>query len=146
MELPVLKEMVEEFQCPGCTLGSNTKCGSFVPNSDGMGAMCNNHSAGTFMGGIGCIQLGLPKGFCRVRKPSLIGTKNYTNIRLHDKPETYQPDHLNVAVWAMEKDGYLFVRTYSPRIDATFVDVIKGGKLDLVPNAVNVGEFIDQID
>lgn len=46
----------------------------------------------------------------------------------------------------MEQDGHLFVRTYSPRIDATFVDVIKGGTLALVPDAVNVGDFIGEID
>lgn len=52
----------------------------------------------------------------------------------------------NVAVWAMERDGFLFVRTYMPRVDVTVVDVIEGGTLALVPDAVNVGEFVDEID
>lgn len=147
MELPVLKAMVEEFQCPGCTIGYDTNCGKFRPGDAFGGRQCTSHSAGTIVPGVGFVQLGLPKGFNRITKPFRVpGDGNYTNVRLHDSPATYQPDRLNVAVWAMEVDGHLFVRTYNPRVDATFVDVIKGGTLALVPGAINVGEFIDEID
>lgn len=53
---------------------------------------------------------------------------------------------LNVAVWAMEHEGALFVRTYSPRVDAGTVDVIPGGTLAMAPGAINVAEFADEID
>lgn len=53
---------------------------------------------------------------------------------------------MNVAVWAMEKDGFLFVRTYIPRINVGFVDVVDGGTMDMVPNAINASEFYEDID
>ena len=46
----------------------------------------------------------------------------------------------------MEKDGFLFVRTYCPRTNVNFIGVIESGALKLVPDAVDVAEFIDEID
>lgn len=46
----------------------------------------------------------------------------------------------------MELDGYLFVRTVSPRTARIFTDVIEGGTLAMAPGAINVGEFYDEID
>jgi len=46
----------------------------------------------------------------------------------------------------MVKDGFLFVRTYSPRINHCSIDVIEAGDLDMVPEAIDVGKFIDEID
>ena len=63
---------------------------------------------------------------------------------------TYDEDEQIVrftdAGWAMMEDGYLFVRTYSPRLNRTFLDIVEGGTMELVPGAVNVGEFVEEID
>jgi hypothetical protein len=99
---------------------------------------------GTFILGISHIALGLPRGFCRPGPNE--GIKNKMAIRLWTDGKHPSWNNLNVAVWAMEKDGTLFVRTYSPRINYAFVDVIDGGTLSLCPSAINVAEFIDEID
>lgn len=52
----------------------------------------------------------------------------------------------NVPVWAMEHEGHLLVRTLVPRLGMTFIDIIEEGTLDMVPNAINVSEFTDEID
>ena len=70
-----------------------------------------------------------------------------THIRLHTK-EMKKPEwnKFNIAVWAMVENGYLFVRTYSPRINRSYIDVIEGGTLEMCPDAINVGEFHKEID
>ena len=91
----------------------------------------------------GLLCLGLPKGFNRLsrqRENDEIAVRLWTS----DNPPSW--DNCNIAVWAMEKNGFLFVRTMAPRIDLCWVDVIKGGTLDLCPEAVDVGEFADEID
>jgi len=135
-------EMVEEFQCPGCVCGSDTKCG-FYKNDKDLNA-CSSHVLKTFILGIGYIAIGLPRGFCRPGPNE--GIKNKMAIRLWDDGKYPAWDKLNIAVWAMEEEGTLFVRTYSPRINYSVVDVIDGGTLDMCPNAINVAEFIDEID
>lgn len=52
-----------------------------------------------------------------------------------------------VATWALEQDGLLFVRVCRPETAELWVDVVAGGKrAELAPNAVDVGEFIGEID
>jgi hypothetical protein len=152
--LPMLdsRGMVEEFQCPGCLRGSDTSCGAYKP-SDQYGHRCEAHVCGTYIMGTGSIALGLPKGFNRpgrVTDPSDTKhggwqTLSAMLIRLwpKDHPEW---DKMNVAVWAMVKEGFLFVRTWMPRTNYNAVDVVQGGTLDMVPQAINVGEFADEID
>lgn len=69
------------------------------------------------------------------------------HIRLYPK-DAPRPtwNKFNIAVWAMVHEGHLFVRTYSPRINRTYIDVIEGGTMDMVPGAIDVGEFKDDID
>lgn len=151
----VEKKMIENFQCPGCVSGSNLKCGAFKLHRGGPrfdNFACQSHCAGTNIGfpgqGIKQVLLGLPKGFTQTGDVEM-GAKDRQFIRLWEDAEKLPGnmwDHLNVPVWALVQDGYLFVRTYSPRINLTFVDVIKGGTLALVPKAIDVGTFIDQID
>lgn len=138
-------KMIDEFQCPGCLHGINTSdCSQFKLMSDPSG--CTNHRPATFMSGAGKLALGLPKGFNRCG-PIDFSLPGVTFIRLYEKIEDHHGwDKFNIAVWAMEKDGYLFVRTYLPRTNRTYVDVIKGGTLDKCPGAINVGEFSDDID
>lgn len=140
-----LFKMVQEFQCSGCTCGSSPEDDCFelktIPNC---GSCCKKHSAGTFVLGAGRVYLGMPKGFNKVGLDQ-VGNERVHAIRLHyeTKPKF---DHLNVPVWAMKQDGYLFVRTYCPRINQTYIDVIKGGKMSDVPQAIDVSKFIDEID
>lgn len=98
----------------------------------------------------GHIALGMPKGFNRTRRNGnpdpLFGTDNKLKVFFWEEGTSPGWDRLNVPVWAMEEDGYLFVRTYAPRIDKTWIDVVEGGKLSMVPQAINVGEFYDEID
>lgn len=93
------------------------------------------------------IALGLPKGF---NKPgpddSKTRMRNTIDVRFWatGAPEW---DHLNIPVWAMIEDGYLFVRTYCPRVNRGFVDVVNDDSFDpLPPTVLNVREFIDDID
>jgi len=148
------EELVEKFQCPGCVAGIDVTCGAFkMPDDieDGV-AQCTGHVLGTHLGLGNPIALGLPKGF---HNPGWFrndetpgGWKHYNQMEIRLWPEGKFPDwnHLNIPVWAMEEDGFLFVHTYAPRINMTWVDVIEGGTLDLVPNAINVSEFYDEID
>lgn len=138
-----MEKMVERFQCPGCVCGSDTKCGKYDyhPTLN----RCISHVLGTmFAGGIS-FALGLPKGFNR---PGFDGEMHYRNkidVRLWEKGTSPEWDRLNVPVWAMEQDGFLFVRTYAPRLNLSWVDVIEGGTLNMC-KAINVAEFIDEID
>lgn len=140
--------MIEEHQCPGCFNGhSPESCRAYEPVHNEGSFRCKNWHPSTFMGRVGRIALGLPKGFCRTGIADFAGKEPPVYMRLYtsaDKKNSY--DKFNVAVWAMEKNGYLYVRCYCPRVNWTFVDVIKGGKLDLAPGAINVGEFINEID
>jgi hypothetical protein len=141
------EEMVEKFQCPGCVAGSDTKCGVFTPNAEHNA--CDAHVLGIMIGLGNSIALGLPNGF---NKPGINWSanppraKNKIHIRLWTATTQPQWDHLNVPVWAMVEDGFLFVRTYSPRINKGVVDVIESGNLSMVPNAIDVSKFIDEID
>jgi len=79
--------------------------------------------------------------------------KQNTNIRLWlGMPSLW--GRLNLPVWAMFKDGAVFVRTYAPRINLGFVDVIKNGTVsqkdvDLLMDlhgTIDVATFIEDID
>lgn len=145
------KMMIEKFQCVGCTCGGDVSCDHFkFVEEKPVGCWCEGHSAGTFLGGVGKIALGLPTGFDRV---GTIKTgfeerdERSTNIRLYEDPSIPSYDNLNVPVWAMEEEGYLFIRVMSPRINYNFVDIITDGKFDKIcPNAIDVAKFKDEID
>jgi|GEM_PF-2174406 len=145
-------EMIKKFVCPGCASGMDTTCGHYKPIEWGEAAGCRNHVVGTMSPQIGSFAIGLPTGFNRAGHMPL--AKEWTDkhnqmwILCWPKDSGFLPewDKFNVPVWAMEKDGFLFVRTYRPRINETCVDVIEEGSLDFVPQAINVGEFYDEIE
>jgi hypothetical protein len=142
------EEMVEQFICPGCVGGSDTKCGSYEPNPrHKIESTCIKHVVGTSSLGFGSFALGLPKGFCRAGFEP-ITMRHHNTMYINCWLEGTHPDwdKLNVPVWAMEEDGFLYVRTYSPRINEARTDVIEKGTLALVPGAVDVGKFIEEID
>lgn len=142
------RRMTELFQCPGCVCGSDANCGKYK-RAEGMNS-CGSHVLGTILFPVGNFALGLPKGFCRPGPsddPTRHGrSKNKIDIRFHAKDAPFGWNDLNVPVWALERDGYLFVRTYQPRTNQAFVDVVEGGTLALVPRAIDVGKFYDEID
>jgi len=141
------QELIEEFQCPGCTCGMNIECGAYNLEDEGWHVCCEGHVLGTFIGAPNnAIALGLPKGFHKPGSDQDGKIKIKMDIRLW-KAETHPKwNKFNIPIWAMEKDGFLFVRTYAPRINKGWVDVIEGGNFDLVPGAMNVAEFLDEID
>ncbi len=132
------RRLIEKYQCPGCTLGPDVFCGSFKAAEIGQG--CDGHSFGTAMTGVGFFALGLPKGFNRE------GARGSLHLRVFTGgyPEY---DKFNVAVWAMRHEGDVLVRTYLPRVNRAYVDIVGGaanGKLPL--GAIDVGEFYEEID
>lgn len=162
--------MIKEFLCPGCTCGNDPKdCRAFkvsleaASGSDQVFFSCAGHSAGVFGIGPGRIALGMPKGFNRYGgsvPPSHVdaaaeearsgkytpGRGDVMNmhpmyINLWDGANRPVYDWLNVPVWALEQDGYLFVRVYSPRVNGTRVDVIKGGKKAEICPAAHVPDL-----
>ena len=148
-------KMIEEFQCPGCVVGSNTKCGKFELDED---SRCGSHVAGTYMMPGGHIVLGMPKGFNKTamyydRANGKYESSSKANIHLYTKDEHAKAalwNNCNVPVWATEKDGYLFVRVYMPRINFAMVQVIEGGTMQMIRekgfNPLDVSEFEDEFD
>jgi hypothetical protein len=134
-------EAIEKFQCGGCTNGSDTNCSVFKEQHYGNG--CGSHSAGTFILGSGKIALGLPKGFNKVGKlPNNVST----NIRIFESKDIKDFFNVfNLPTWTMEYEGYLLVRTYLPRMDASFVDIFIDGKEEDI-NVEFSGEHISDFD
>ena len=147
---PTQHDMISDFQCLGCMLGSDpSDCESFKFDAEEAPPLnffrCSAHCPGTiFMPG-GRIYLGMPKGFNKVGALPTEGTSN--TIRLWLKNNVPVWDKLNIPVWAMEHNGFLFVRTYMPRINEGWVDVIEGMAFDDLPvGVINVIDFIEEID
>lgn len=148
-------KMIKEFQCSGCVSGSSPEDDCYSPSTLDPSYpffRCNKQCPGTTILGLGTIYLGLPKGFNRVGSRSESAYRRAgnpgenTHIRLWCDGDHPGWDKFEVAVWAMEQNGFLFVRTYSPRINAAYIDVIEGGTLEMCPNTIDVGKFIDDID
>ncbi len=144
-------DMVEEFQCSGCGVGSDTKCGSYKLD-ESYGAKCSSHVPGTNLLGKGRIALGLPKGFNRYGLYGKQGAAlheavdGHMTIRLW--PDEGPPyDKFNVPVWRMYRDGMTFLRVMSPRTNASFVDVIQGREaFDKLDRVIDAGQFYDDMD
>ena len=145
--LTAQEKSIEKFQCPGCTLGHNTRCGSYFglqlmnkgPNAS---FRCEAHRPGTFAMPGGRVYLGLPRGFSKVG-PSPDSTELWL------LPEGTRPkfDDLNIPVWAMERDDHLFVKVAMPRTCRYLIYVIpKGSRRELVPNVFDVSAIYDAID
>lgn len=134
-------ETIEEFQCPGCKNGGDTKCGVFEQKN--WNKECSSHSAGTLMGGVGKINLGLPNGFNRM---GALHEGMKSNIRILDK-ETAKDffDVFNLPTWTLEYKGHLLVRTYIPRKNISYVDIIRDFKASDI-NFQYQGNSIENFD
>jgi hypothetical protein len=156
----VLQQMITKFQCSGCIHGSDvyTCKEAYLPNPDLSPVYCLAWVPGTTMCPGGKIALGLPKGFnktgmykdvqCAVTKgPYPCYIRLWENKEHFLKMCFYGYDKLNVAVWAMEQNGYLFVRCFCPRINTSYIDIIKDGKKsELAPLAIDPSTFYSEID
>lgn len=152
------RKMVHEIQCPGCIQGcdpATCKKLDLREYADDWGTLfrCDSHRPATFVSGIGRIMLGLPRGFCRMgaQWEAFLGLSDRPPgagfIRLWEKDKAPAFDVFNVPVWALEKDGYLYIRTYMPRVNWTVVDVIEDGSCKKIcPNAIDVANFYDEMD
>jgi len=142
------KDLIDLFQCPGCLCGINPwDCEHYKPQDFHNHVCCLGHTIGTMVIPIGYIAIGLPKGFNRPGCWDRDGKDHpYMNIRIWPKGKKPNWDDFNVPVWALEKEGFLFVLTFSPRINETYVDIIEGGDLGLVPQAIDVSKFYEEMD
>lgn len=146
----IKEKMIEEFLCPGCVCGSDTKCDKYEPLELGGSFTCKSHVLGTFMLGTGSFALGLPKGFnragfCPYPKDSS-GHHNRMYINLYLENTKLGFDDFNVPVWALKKDGFLFIRVFRPRINESAVYVVENGTLDMAKGAINVAPFYEEMD
>jgi hypothetical protein len=148
-------KLIEEFQCPGCVVGSDTTCGKFEERD----SSCVNHVAGTMLLGAGSFLLGMPKGFCKTglaydRSTGKLESANKANVAFYNADEHEVAgdfwNNCNVPVWAMEKDDHLFVRVFMPRINFSCTQVIDGGTIQMIRdkgfNPLDVREFYEEID
>lgn len=119
------KLMVEEYQCPGCVVGSSFEC----YENNGIGVECTKHIVGTtIFPRIGRIFLGMPKGFCR------LGQDDALKINIFNHTDEFVYDWLNVPVWKhLDKHGNTLVRGISPRINSPFLHIF-------------IGDFMNKID
>lgn len=150
-------QMVEEFQCPGCVNGHEPKsCQAFnlIENQGCTGSRCTNHSPGTNMLGLGRIALGLPKGFNRYglfpgKSDSIADAiDGQMIVRLWDK-QVPKYNHYNIPVWRLERNGFLFVRAFHPRLNASAVDVVQLGNNkveEIAGQALDAGKFFEEYD
>src|SRR5579859_4241236 len=91
----IIKKAVEEYQCPGCTVGHNTSC--FERNEYGSG--CGKHSAGTFISFVGRIYLGMPKGFNRLGKGEECPVKIHRTLKDAKAESSNIFGKFTVSVW-----------------------------------------------
>ncbi len=140
-------KMVEDIQCPGCVCGSNTKCGSFDLKEIDPGVWtCEGHVLGTVISRIGKVILGCPKGFNRigpVEQKTYVRLIDYILLKEHIIKHWGEP--WNVAVWKVQFKGYIFVRTFLPRKNVCFIDVIEDapGMYAMIPGIDMNGKEID---
>lgn len=89
------------------------------PNENG-GVGCGHHFAGTVVGLLGKIFLGLPKGFNR------LGVYEGLKPNIYEKFEDseWKYNKWNIPVWKfLNKDGHTLVRGFMPRLSEPFIHV-----------------------
>src|SRR6266446_1987397 len=80
-------KMIDDFQCPGCIHGTDPEtCSQYELFNEAGCFYCENWHPATFIGGIGRIALGLPRGFCRTGMVEF-DNEPFAYVRLYEKPE-----------------------------------------------------------
>ena len=116
----MVKEAVDTYQCSGCTIGSDVSCYKRTEGCDILDVSCANHSVGTFVGGIGWVQVGLPSGFDRVSKGKNKIVDFYMFETYEDKEKYFSFDAFNIPVWKYLHNGHTLIRGVSPRTNKLF--------------------------
>ena len=131
------KELIEEYQCPGCVCGSDVTCGKYK-KSDTLA--CGGHCAGTTVSGIGRIFLGMPKGFNR------LGPDKDLTIWIYDNIKDFTYDKFNIPVWKYKNsNGHIFVRGIMPRLNQAFLQIFKSGNFINIDAYEVTDEFLKTI-
>ena len=129
------KELVEEYQCPGCVCGSNFEC--YVK---GYSLECEKHVAGTMIMPGGKIMLGMPKGFNKTGKAFQFNIFESFN-------DGWGYSFLNSPVWKwLDKNGNTMVRGISPRINLPFLHIFKGDCMKEIDCYELTGKDIEGMD
>lgn len=119
-------KMIEELQCPGCTLGANTLCDSFEEEEGPLNHpyfKCRNHSAGTRLLGVGKILLGFPRGFNRIGESTAAEVVRFFE-KVEDSWGTDVNNPFDFPVWKAKHDGRVFLRVVSPRVGRVQIHAI----------------------
>lgn len=134
------KNAIERLQCSGCMTGCDVSC--FEKNPKG-GIGCGKHYAGTIIGGIGKIFLGMPKGFNRLGEYNDLKPVIYDTFESSD----WKYDMWNIPVWKhLTEDGYTLVRGIMPRKNEPFIHIFLENCLDKI-NCLEITQTnIDNMD
>lgn len=146
-----LEEAINEYQCPGCSVGPYLKNGCTAFKKRSWSESCDAHSAGTSLGLSIKIFLGMPKGFNRTGgglgdKPrlSLDIFKSFDEVWDKDgKPY----DQWNIPVWKyLNENGHTLVRGMSPRNNAPFLHVILENCMDRIDCFEVTKQMVEEMD
>lgn len=130
MEEHQLLKVVNDYQCPGCSVGCGVEDGCYQKDENHLA--CKEHSAGTIIAGIGYFNLGLPKGFNRLGP--IDKRIQRTNIRIHENLPKYNA--FNVPLWALEHEGNLLIVVALPRLHQFWIDIVPGKNISDLPSTV----------
>lgn len=135
---------IKEYQCPGCMKGCDSDCDCFELEKQDCGAYnCSNHFPSTICSLAGQLLLGCPKGFNYLGP---IDKEIQTSfIRIWKKGTNLNWDKYNIPTWARKVDGNVFIKTYSPRINLCYVDILLEST-ELPEGAIDIEGFIDEMD
>lgn len=146
-----IEEAVNEYQCPGCSVGHYLEQGCDLYKKRPWGESCDAHRAGTTLGLSIKFFLGMPKGFNRTgvgmgdeNRLMLDIFKSFDEIWDKDgKPY----DHFNIPVWKhLNKRGHTLVRGLSPRNNAPFLHVILEDCMDKIDCFEVTSELMAEMD
>lgn len=143
------EQLVEKYQCPGCVCGSSpSSCTAYKPSPYPDQVGCDGHVPGTTFIPGGRMMLGMPKGFNKVGE---LQEGDRTPVRIWSRSDPGW-DLLNVPVWAWDDPdtGTRFVRTFLPRLNVGYVDIIpKPGDWPRIASdtaTINIARLLDEID
>jgi len=135
-----IKEAIEEYQCSGCTSGSDTSCHTSAFGGVG----CGRHSAGTIMHGVGKLFLGMPIGFNRLGVHERLQPVMYKEYSDHSKSGY---NMWNIPNWKhLNEDGHTIVRGLMPRRNEPFLHIFLEDCIDKINCLEISAEDIEGMD
>jgi hypothetical protein len=125
-----LKNIIEEYQCPGCVCGCDISC--YKKGYDDDSIECSKH--------VGRIFLGMPIGFNR------LGMCKETKIHIFEKP-SWEYGMFNIPVWKfLDKNGNTLLRGLCPRTNYPWIHILIGNHLDKIDCLEITQKDIDGMD